>query len=949
MGVAITTTNAPVLDGATATTNWLGVGDTPAVNTDLFPPGASSCLSLKFSNEIGSLMYNAGGTGTYSSGSHVGIWYNFLFGSLATRANGGIRIRLAGSTSTNYVEAFIGGSDDGKSGWQYITFSIDRILASPDATGGTPPTAASAIQYVGVGANVTANVGGNNDNFCIGAITHFPAGSTGLRFEGTGTGSSGDFTWDDMATAVRSSTSRGQLIKNAEGVFILNAPIEIGDTTASSVDTNLEDTNVVIAWGNNEYVEPEFYGITVSANSTDTVQVNAGTKLGTGDAAVGVSGWTIITGGPRWYIDASDSNITFVGLYGCAFQHSSTWAIDHPGSAIIEVISCVFSDCDTIALTGHASAGTVLLSNFFSNAPGPLAQIQFQSGTGPYDEQFNFNGFANMSWFAIEIPDAGTFSLRGVDFTNNGTDRDILLSHDSGVVTINVLEGGDTPGVSNGSKINITMTGSVPVLLYTIGGWLGVSDNGQPDFNSQDGVPMSALADSITIDVDSDTFSVAAAWVPLIRQVGVDREITFSGSGDDYEDHVHHTRDIDHVTARIGYADELTPSTAQRTSFPVHAGTETEGVQALVEAFRFSGGTPVTPVGPVFAPWRRLTNVSSVTGIPWGLGDAGERHGTFLVIVAQDTNNSDVVVSSVTLDNGTATPETFDAADVVADIDDNTGSTGRALNLEIWPLRQAQAELAQGTYVVNNAVSITVRGMTEGAYVKMVALETVGGTTAGDTILEGYANESGVVTGSFNFEGDIDVRTFVRSSATVIGCVQNDGGVFTNKRDDANSDKTNLLDLFADGAADMNNGDEHYFGSLQPCSGFRLDVGSANEGNYSGSIAYQYWNGAWVTLETGHDFTVLSGDEDLKTEETTEISWTPPSDWATTSVTNDGTATDLYWWRMVLTETAVTANPKAERVMLRGVTRYLPFKQDGTIQGDFTVTATWVEDSNAKP
>ena len=246
------------------------------------------------------------------------------------------------------------------------------------------------------------------------------------------------------------------------------------------------------------------------------------------------------------------------------------------------------------------------------------------------------------------------------------------------------------------------------------------------------------------------------------------------------------------------------------------------------------------------------------------------------------------------------------------------------------------------TTTVNAGVTTTVRGVTEGATILMRAIETVGSVTSGDTIMSGQANESGIVTANSHiYEGDIDVRTTARYSGFFISLVQDDGGVFTNKTTGGNNTTTDTMDLFVDTGV-ANTGDAHYFGHPEQFSGMRIDVTTAGTGSYT--IDWEYWNGAWTSLSVS----ASTGDVDFKTASDTNLSWTIPGDWVTTSVTNDGTTTNFYWVRAVIATAATTVTPDARRAIAKDVTRYLPFTQDGTITSSgLTVQAVWIRDSIA--
>ena len=939
-----------IVDGATSTTNWVPAnGGSAALNTDTFPPGATSSVSDKVSNEVDGLLFDAGAAAiSFSAGDHITIWYNALFGSLATRANGGVRVRIAGANTSNYVDVYVGGSDTGKSGWNFAVVSLDAALANPDATGGTPPTTAASVEHVGIVVNIQANVGGNNDNMAVGAIHRIPTGTSAYRIEGDG--GSAIVTWDDIATGIEADAGRGIVLKDSSGVFVLNGPLEFGDTSASSVNTNIQDTGVVLAWDNQEYVEPDFFGLTLNGNATDTIQVNAGTKVGTGETAVGVNGWTIISGGPRWFIDAENANQTAFNLYGCSFSGSSTWSID---DNTVEIISCVFTDCDTITMTGGAT-GPTLLSNFFSAAPGPRAQVVFTSGVTPSDGQFDFNSFVNMNWFAIEIPSATTaFDLRGISFAGNGAERDVLLSHTTGDIQLNVLEDGDTPQVTNGATITVTMTGACDVIAVCAGTWSNALGTETNDLGAQ-GAPL-VTQTTASLAVDDDTFAIAAA-IPGARSdyLGGTSTITYTGASDQYEDSnvLSLPSTGGGLIVRQG-ADEVTAAAATRTGFPVHALTETEGVQGIVHVDAAAGGTAVVNLDaltdgsrPQIRPWQVVEGASSIT-FSYGAGNSDATKGdvdsnrfVYVAVVALDGTAANTAVSSVVLNRSGGTSAFSGRTTSFPQQDDNVGTTGRSLELDVfdYDVDTVGQDLDQGTYDVNNAVNVTVNSVTEGTAVSVLAAETDGTFTEGDVVGEGLANASGIFTFSLNFAGftdglDVVVRARNQGFPNAAINFNATGSVFTDETSAANSTTVDDMTLTFN-----EQDDAYYWAHSEIFNKMKLEISTARSAT-SSTIVWEYWNGSiWTSFSPTTD---EIGDFDSTGVKLLE--WGTLSGWATTTVNGQG---PYYYIRARESNAGVSETTPAQgRKTKLDVTRYLPFTQNNNIGATgLTVVASWVED-----
>lgn len=725
--MAVTDERTLLNAGTTTSASWTdeaGSGSPGNSSTEVFPPGGSGSITDKVSKTDGGLLLNAGAV--FAAGDHLYIWYSFLFGALddvagtdSTNSGGGIRVRLAGSTITNWAEVFVDGVDSGKSGWQLAVVSLDAVLANPDQTNGTVPTAAASIERVGIIFDVTATVGGNNDNVAIQGIWRSPASLTAAYRIDAGTDGSPN-TWQDLIDDSLTN-ALGIVVEEPNGAITLRAPIVFGPDPGGGGPNDastFEDAGRVLAWDlSTGLIEPDFYKLTSEAGSGD-VRVTAGTKLGSGETAVGVNGWTIISGGPRWRLDFEDTDQDDIQFYGCSFQGAGPFSIN---DAAVEIISCVFSDCDFITITGGAT-GCTLLSNFFAGAPGPNAQVVFTSGVTPSDGQFDFNTLVNMSWFAIEIPSATTqFDLRGILFSGNGTNRDVLLSHTTGDIQLNVLENGDTPQVTNGATITVTMTGACDVVAVTAGTWYEALGTETEDQGAQ-GEPLVTQSTG-SLAVDDDTFAFCAISPATKPTTSNELTLDYTGASDDYSDS-HFLEIPSHgggVSLRQG-ADEITFSAATRTGFPVasEGGFETkeEGVQGIVHVDAAVGSTAVVSLDATndalgvreLRPWQAAEDSSTLT-FSYGAGtSANNARFLYVGVVALDGTAANTLVSGIVLNRSGGTTALSARTTSFPVQDDNVGSTGKSLELHVfdYDVDSGGQDLDQGTFDVNSNVNVTI-------------------------------------------------------------------------------------------------------------------------------------------------------------------------------------------------------------------------------------------------
>lgn len=111
--------------------------------------------------------------------------------------------------------------------------------------------------------------------------------------------------------------------------------------------------------------------------------------------------------------------------------------------------------------------------------------------------------------------------------------------------------------------------------------------------------------------------------------------------------------------------------------------------------------------------------------------------------------------------------------------------------------------------------------------------------------------------------------------ALVDAVIADDGGVFTDYTDEANSTAAADVTLFpATPAID----DAFYFGMESSFASFYIDISTANTG---GTLVWEYYNGSsWASVS------VTDGTSDLTVDGA--ISFTKPSDWAVTTINSQG-------------------------------------------------------------
>ena len=343
-----------------------------------------------------------------------------------------------------------------------------------------------------------------------------------------------------------------------------------------------------------------------------------------------------------------------------------------------------------------------------------------------------------------------------------------------------------------------------------------------------------------------------------------------------------------------------------------------------VSGFAFAGQNKALS----FAATKALTITGAsgdVSNITITVGDVNLGTGT------GGTTLTNLNMSNGALDFSIAGTYTLDNCQV----DELTNSSGGAVTVN----------LTNGsTFVTNTGPNITtvntqtvqVTGVTWGTSCKIIANETVGSVTAGDTILEAFANSSGVASTSFNYEGDIGVEVRARNQGLCIAAISEDSTVFTNETLEASSTTTNDMTLLPTTTPAVN--DAFYYGHNEQFNRIKVEISTAGTGTYT--LAFEYWNGAWVAVSGLADQTNA-----YKTATQGIISFTLPGDWATTTIDGEG---PLYYFRTRLTGGTVTASPVGRTATI-DASRYLPFVQTRTIGSTgLDAAAVWIQDTISK-
>jgi hypothetical protein len=481
--------------------------------------------------------WNAEATGLFSSGDHAYLLINCgIVSLLATKANGGMTVRVTGATATDWAEFELFGSDVWPAafsgGWSQIVVDIDELLANPTNTNGSPPTVGN-IQRFGV-TFITATVMPRMaDNFWVGGFAILPTATPAIIIEGRDGGSS-DWNFTSVA-AVAAVQLSAVLLPGTGGSFNCRGPVQIGINDSST--HAFSDTNKTLLFDFQEVMLDGFYSLSALGNSGGTTDIDLGLKTGTGDDATGAQGGVIQAdpAGARWDLDFNDPDLDSVNLYGVSMLHGDTFDLDDPA---VSCISTLYIDCtraiisnseqlrisaidantaDGVAFMVTDDMADIVFSNFeFSD--GHAIELNAATPTTQTNKGNLFSGYTNSAEStdaAILNSAAGALTINNGDGSNLGTDSHRSTGGGSVsivasvTVTFTVVDGLGVP-IEFAKVFLETDPGGVDVIAFDL-----TDSNGEVTTSFSDSTPQ-----AVTGFVRKGTNSPVFKAVPINTTIG---------------------------------------------------------------------------------------------------------------------------------------------------------------------------------------------------------------------------------------------------------------------------------------------------------------------------------------------------------------------------------------------------------------------------------------------
>lgn len=445
--MAVTITDHRTIDNeADATTSWAG---SPTLFTsDPDPVEATGSIGYVVSNTTVDAYVTI--TAANFTGRLIYVWV-LPRGAMDTKANGGVAIHVG--DGTNRVAYHLAGKDvagfrhdDGPVAWMCLVLDQANLPSSKTVRAGSEGSLNwAAITQIGAMFKTLAKSVGGVSNCWVDVIRHGdPTANNGAFLSVVG-GTSGDpGTWDQIATADRDTTTQtayGIVRKLGSGLFGVQGPLRFGNSAGSSASW-FQDTNVAVAF-ESRGLGTGIYGIYITDNGTGTTTFKLGTKVGSGTAATGKDGCSLLVGsGVGAFFDAgSDADVTDVFIYGTLFS-GFTGGVKLRSAQ--ELIDCTVSGSGVLTIDGAYTIRTAVVgSTVAANASAALWNVN----TDP-DGFMDFMSFGKgtNAHHAIEFGTTSplTMTLRGIVSTgfnasNAQNDSFFHVKRTTGTVTINVI------------------------------------------------------------------------------------------------------------------------------------------------------------------------------------------------------------------------------------------------------------------------------------------------------------------------------------------------------------------------------------------------------------------------------------------------------------------------------------------------------------------------------
>ncbi len=423
----------------TELTNALNGGAPDEIDTESALQGTNTVSQITNTTALFSMCRLLASPVTLSAGQVFLVWHGHgVATALATYANGGLRLVVAGATVGDWKAWAVNGVDTPPFPYgKWVNNPVDPTVTA-DYTLGTPPTGGTSVYGVGSMGLLTQAVARGQPHVCD--IIRY--GRAEARFNG---GEAANYAvFSGFAALNDATTARWGLIQATDGGYLWKGLMTLGYTSA----VDFRDSNKTILVQDTRKVSSSFNKIEVR-QATSRVDW-------TGITFTCLSPTTTASRGDFAVIDNADVNIeasTFNDMGTFVFLSVST--INNSTFRRCNLITqggATFSGC-TIDKTNDATRAMV------ASNPAAISNCTFVSSGTKH---------------AIEITTPGTYTFAGNSFTgyataNGTTGNEVIYNNSGGAVTLNVTGSGvGTISYRNGTGATTTVASSASVVINIV-------------------------------------------------------------------------------------------------------------------------------------------------------------------------------------------------------------------------------------------------------------------------------------------------------------------------------------------------------------------------------------------------------------------------------------------------------------------------------------------------
>jgi hypothetical protein len=341
-------------------------------------------------------------------------------------AKGAIVVLMDGSSNWSAF-SWYRSADFPPYGYTEMFFVFDFSLATPLATSATPADL-SAVTKIGFAGN--HNLAGGlilNTSFVMKDVLLWGKN----RF--VGGVSARPLSAVSISQSLFTADMRGQLVAGGVAQSSSLVPLQIGDGSLATV-VDMRNANFEFNSSSLFSMPPESRNeFRIYASNSDVIDLTGAVFSAT-------------SANKTFVIDPSCSVSATVTLDDCLFSGLNvTWLSG------IDANRCSFAGCYTVSGDGAVFAScsfsqSVAAAALLTSDPGNVSNCEFISAAG--------------GGHALEISATGTFNYSGNTHTGYGaagTSDAAVYNNSGGAVVLNILGGGDTPTVKNGSGASTTL------------------------------------------------------------------------------------------------------------------------------------------------------------------------------------------------------------------------------------------------------------------------------------------------------------------------------------------------------------------------------------------------------------------------------------------------------------------------------------------------------------